>query len=371
MKVYAALCFVAGSMVAVFFVLIPLRQTTPVSATGIDSSVIITALCITLAALLAASFGLLLTLGLRLRKRDYHNANWLCDGLLVATVGCVLADLSLYGMSPDLIVLGCVLTFAIALDTYLDPALSVERSLARKMPGQKGRDHMHSLLHASRRKGYIDLNFFNLFWIFVIASVIGLGVETLFHFALYHDYQDRAGLLWGPFSPIYGFGAILMTIALNRLHDKNVVVIFLVSAVVGGAFEYFVSWYLQFCFGVVAWNYTGMWLSIGGRTCGLFMGFWGLLGVVWIKVLLPLMEKAIRLIPWNWRYTVTAVCAALLIFDGAMTLITMDCWYLREAGQPIDTPIERYCADVFDDQFMQNRFQTMTMNPDTAMRVKG
>lgn len=57
------------------------------------------------------------------------------------------------------------------------------------------------------------------------------------------EFQIRAGLLWGPFSPIYGFGAVILTILLNRFYKANIVVVFLVSAVVGGAFEYFVSWF--------------------------------------------------------------------------------------------------------------------------------
>ena len=47
-----------------------------------------------------------------------------------------------------------------------------------------------------------------------------------------------------------------MTIALNRFHDKPVWVIFLVSAVIGGAFEYLTSWFMQFAFGIVAWDYS-------------------------------------------------------------------------------------------------------------------
>ena len=51
------------------------------------------------------------------------------------------------------------------------------------------------------------------------------------------------GFLRGPMLPIYGFGAVLMTLALNRFHNAPIPVVFLVSAVIGGAFEYFVSWY--------------------------------------------------------------------------------------------------------------------------------
>ena len=162
--------------------------------------------------------------------------------------------------------------------------------------------------------------------------------------ALYHEYQDRAGLLFGPFSPIYGFGALLMTIALNRFHDKPVWVIFLVSAVIGGAFEYFTSWIMEFSFGIRAWDYSGTFLSIDGRTNFVFMVMWGVLGVAWIKLLLPRLLKLINLIPWNWRYAVTAVCAGLMLVDGVMTVQSIDCWYARSAGKAPDTPIEEFYA---------------------------
>lgn len=129
-------------------------------------------------------------------------------------------------------------------------------------------------------KGYIELNFFNLFWIFVVASLLGDGMETIVHVLVVDpgQWQDRAGLLFGPFSPIYGCGAVLMTLFLNRFYKSNIILIFFVSAVIGGAFEYFVSVFMQYTFGAVAWDYTGQWLSIGGRTCGWAMGCWGLLG---------------------------------------------------------------------------------------------
>ena len=35
---------------------------------------------------------------------------------------------------------------------------------------------------------------------------------------------------------------------------------------IGGAFEYFTSWFMEVAFGIRAWDYTGQWLSIDGRT---------------------------------------------------------------------------------------------------------
>ena len=52
-------------------------------------------------------------------------------------------------------------------------------------------------------KGFIELNFFNLFWVFVVCCFLGLIIETIYHMVVVEPgvYQDRAGLLFGPFSP--------------------------------------------------------------------------------------------------------------------------------------------------------------------------
>lgn len=63
------------------------------------------------------------------------------------------------------------------------------------------------------------------------------------------------------------------------------------------------------------------------------------------------------------------MCAALLLVDGIMTVQSVDCWYEREAGAPIDTPVERFYAEHFDDAYMQSRFQSMSMHVHEAARV--
>ena len=260
----------------------------------------------------------------------------------------------------------------VALPSYLDPSLLEERRAHRK--AREAEEHAEGEAGMLGRdpsgKGYITLNFFNLFWIFVIASVAGVVIESIYHVLVvdFGHYEDRAGLLWGPFSPIYGFGAVLMTLALNRFHNAPIPVVFLVSAVIGGAFEYFVSWFMEYAFGAIAWDYTGTFLNINGRTNFMFMCMWGVLGVVWVKLALPALLHTVNLIPWRWRYSITALCAALMIFDGAMTLVALDCWYSRLAGAAPDNALEQFCAEQFDNQWMENRFESMSIHPDAAHR---
>jgi uncharacterized membrane protein len=310
-------------------------------------------------------------LGLRiLRDKRYHAAA-LCSAMIIVTIGITVCNIMLRGYNASLIALGILLVILIVLQSYLDPALHDERELQRKLRDMETREQAEdgTLGLDQTGKGYISLNFFNLFWIFVISSILGILLETLYHYYLFGSYENRAGLLFGPFSPIYGFGAVIMTCALNRHRDANFIIIFLISAVIGGAFEYCVSWFLQFSFGVVAWDYSGTFLSIDGRTNGMYMAIWGVLGVLWIKIFLPIMLKIVNAIPWNWRYTITTICAALLIVDGVLTLLAMDCWYSRSEGKQPETAAEVYMNDHFGDDFMQNRFQSMYINPSTTTRA--
>lgn len=371
MKVFGVLCILAaavsGAAVAESIVSTVHYYTTGgMSAYGL-SSIVVIIIQMVVRALLVITF---LLFGIRLLRNRRRLAAITTNILFVLLIAGILCSIMLSGINWMLAGYGVLIVLMVALQTYLDPSLFRERQLHRQQRDQRNKQKSEAgtLGLDETGKGYITLNFYNLFWIFIVCSVLGLIIETVFHAILYGGYQDRAGLLFGPFSPIYGCGGVLMTVFLNRFHKSNVIVIFFVAAIIGGAFEYFTSWFMQYAFGAVAWNYTGMWLSIGGRTCGLFMAMWGALGVVWIKLLLPVMLRLINLIPWNWRYGVTAVCAALMLVDCVMTLQALDCWYERLSGNKEVTPIQQFYARDFDNGYMENRFQSMTIHPDDAVR---
>ena len=323
--------------------------------------------------LMLVTGALYILLGVNMLRDRRRYARQLIETTITLTIAQLLCDIMLVGLSALDIWTLVRLVAAIALMVYIDPSLSEERQLKRKLRDMETRERAEegTLGRDETGKGYIELDFFNLFWIFVVASVLGLVIETVYHMVVVDPgvYQDRTGMLWGPFSPIYGVGAVLMTVALNRFHKANFIVIFLVSAVIGGAFEYLVSWFLQFAFGIVAWDYTGTFLSIGGRTNGMFMSMWGVLGCVWVKLILPRLLKLVNMIPWKWRYSLTTVCAALMIFDAGMTLLSLDCWYQRVAGDPIQNAVEQFMADHYDNEFMQDHFQSMSIDPSNSTRT--
>lgn len=377
-RVYGVLCVIGGAVAVGGFAwglyeLVSRNIVAAVVREFTATTIVIAIIAIAANVMLAVMFFLL---GVRLLRGLRKRAALLADIMIAVSVVALVCEFMIWGVNERLLPTFVNIIILIAVQSYADPSLREERELQRKLRDMETRTEAEegTLGLDTTGKGYIKLNFFNLFWIFVICCILGLLVEIAYHMIVVDPghYQDRAGLLYGPFSPIYGFGAVLMTIALNRFHDKNFLVIFLVSAVIGGAFEFFVSWFMETAFGIKAWDYTGTFLSIGGRTNFVFMCMWGCLGLLWIKFALPVMLKVVNKIPWNWRYAVTTVCAVFMLFDGVLTLASLDCWYQRMAGtMDYDSPsaITQFCNENYDNDFMTERFQSMEIKPEKASRA--
>lgn len=386
-KVYAVLCTLSGvgtlPSVAVFMwqVITALINGNVAAKLG-DNTLVAVGLIVAGIMLSAASAIILIVFGLDLIKDQRRNAARLSYVLIAFTVVELLVDVMLQGIGPFLLRPAVQLVILIALSATVDPTLRQERELQRRLQEMLDRDAAAEgmLGRDETGEGYIKLNYFNLFWVFFVCSVLGLILEEVWHMVVVDPgvYQDRAGMLFGPFSPIYGFGAVLMTMALNRFYKKNPLIIFLVSALTGGAFEVFVGWFMQTSFGVVSWSYSHIRLFgmpdpiavlTGGRTCTPFACMWGLGGLIWIKVLLPRLLKLINMIPWKRRYSATVILTALMLIDGVMTLQSLDYWYQRVNGTVRNTPVAQFYDKHFDNEYMENRFQSMTMSPKDATRV--
>lgn len=211
--------------------------------------------------------------------------------------------------------------------------------------------------------GYLKIDYFTLFWLFVAGSMFGLAVETIFHAIVYGGYESRAGLVWGPFSPIYGMGAVLLTVSLNRFHHSHNLIIFIVSMVLGSAIEYTASWLMEMLWGAIAWDYAGTFGSIGGRTNFAFGVMWGLLGLLWVRIAMPLVKRAFSHV--NARTTtakaLTAAASVLMALNIAITVLALDRESQRAQGVPAVTWEQRALDEWFPQPYMQEHFHNMSV----------
>lgn len=154
-----------------------------------------------------------------------------------------------------------------------------------------------------------------IFWIFLIGSVLGYIIEMIVGLVQNGHFVSRKGLLFGPFIQVYGVGLVIYYLVISRIKNKGLKKIFFISMVLGGIVEYLFSYFQEKWFGTVSWDYSNLWFNINGRTSLLHCLYWGTGGVLFVKFILPLIDK---LNTWcsraNFKY-VTAVLVLFIIFD--------------------------------------------------------
>ncbi|QQO09273.1 putative ABC transporter permease [Breznakiella homolactica] len=225
------------------------------------------------------------------------------------------------------------------------------------------------------------LSIYKLFWVFLVGGVIGYVVETLFALVTRGVLESRQGVIYGPFNQVYGIGAVIMVVALMPLARKRDSVIFLGAALIGGAFEWVCSFVQEKVFKTVSWGYDDSTFSIGssGRTSLVFMLFWGILGVLFIKFILPRLLTFIDRLLKKQGYTMTIVLMVLIVADLALSAVAVYRWSLRQDGVPPANNFESFLDKQYPNEFMEEIYpsmrkptylQTNQINADAAAVVR-
>lgn len=141
------------------------------------------------------------------------------------------------------------------------------------------------------------ISFHQILWYFIIFSVVGLLIETLFCYFTSGIIESRKGLLWGPFCPVYGVGAAILIIMLNNVDTKNYFKLFVYGFLIGSILEYLMSYVLEALYSIRFWDYTYTGNSINGRICILYSLFWGVLSIFLMKIAKHNIDKLINKIP--------------------------------------------------------------------------
>ena len=198
-----------------------------------------------------------------------------------------------------------------------------------------------------------------LIWVFLISALLGDIIETFYCRLVGGTWMSRSSVIFGPFSFVWGIGAVLLTVSLIRLKDKDDRWVLLAGGLLGGAFEYMCSVFTELVFGKVFWDYSYMPLNIGGRTNVLFMFFWGILGLVWVKIAYPPLDRFIERFPPLAAKLLTWLIIVLMTLNGLFTMAVMLRYNERQADQPPSNILEEFIDSAYDDDFVENRWQNM------------
>lgn len=194
--------------------------------------------------------------------------------------------------------------------------------------------------------------FYKIFWLFVIGSLLGDLVETLFCRVKAGVWMSRSSLVWGPFSIIWGMAIAAATILLHKDREKPDRYIFLIGTFLGGGYEYLCSVFSELFFGKVFWDYSEIPFNLGGRINLLYCFFWGIAAVVWIKILYPRLSDLIEKIPKLTGYIVTWILIVFMTVNMLVSAAALVRYDQRSKGVKADNAVERLIDRHFNDERM-------------------
>ena len=123
----------------------------------------------------------------------------------------------------------------------------------------------------------------------------------------------------GPWCPIYGFGAVFISLLLSR-HAEDPLAVFGLAILICGILEYSTSYMMEKIFHARWWDYSTKRFNLNGRVCADTLLPFGLLGLLLVYAITPVMFSCFDLLS---ETMIQIICLSLsLLFLADITIST-------------------------------------------------
>lgn len=157
---------------------------------------------------------------------------------------------------------------------------------------------------------------------FFIYSIFGFLLETVISHITNSNF--KSGVFYGPFTPIYGIGAVVILFISNylfkNLHMNRVyetVIMFFVTLVCLSTIEVLSGLLIEKFFGITFWNYSNHKYPIGKYISFEMALTWGFISIIFVYLIHPVLKNIIKKIP----SFITIILIFLAILDIVKTFI--------------------------------------------------
>lgn len=165
------------------------------------------------------------------------------------------------------------------------------------------------------------MTLYEALWYFLIYACGGWLIEETYVFLASGELVKR-GFLHGPICPIYGFGMLIVILALTPIR-KRLFPLFVGAVLLTSLLEYCTGYVMEHLFNQRWWDYTGMPYNLDGYICLKFSLTWGALCVLIVRILHPRVKERVQKITYKRGRKILAVAYAVLAVDLVSTLASL------------------------------------------------
>lgn len=160
---------------------------------------------------------------------------------------------------------------------------------------------------------FFEYSLYEMYLLFIIWGFLGWCIEVCYMTIETGEYQNR-GFLNGPICPIYGFGVLMIATFFRPIND-TFILLFLCSGLLCTAFELSVGLLMEAVFHNRWWDYSHEHFNYKGLICLKVSILWGLGCVFVIRIVHPLFEKLVDVVPFEVGISVIVIVSVLIIID--------------------------------------------------------
>mgnify|MGYP005775656895 FL=1 len=142
-------------------------------------------------------------------------------------------------------------------------------------------------------------------------------MEVICKLIQYKRFIDR-GFLIGPYCPIYGVGALLITFFLNK-YTQDPIVLFVMAVVVCGILEYLTSYFMEKIYHARWWDYSNKKFNINGRICLSNLIAFGILGMFIMYISNPFLIGQLEKLTTTWLNIAFWTILAIFVTDNILS----------------------------------------------------
>lgn len=126
----------------------------------------------------------------------------------------------------------------------------------------------------------------------------------------------------GPWCPIYGFGAVFISLLLSR-HAEDPLAVFGLAILICGILEYSASYMLEKIFHARWWDYSTKKFNLNGRVCAGTLLPFGLLGLLLVYAITPVMFSCFDLLSETMIQIICLSLSLLFLVDITISTTTL------------------------------------------------
>ena len=156
----------------------------------------------------------------------------------------------------------------------------------------------------------------DLILLFFVYSLLGWCIEVTLKYFEFHRFINR-GFFTGPILPIYGSGAALITLVVDKLSpfESAYGTTFALSFVICGTLEYLTSYCMEKRFHARWWDYSQKPMNLHGRIWIGNLVLFGLGGVAIIHIINPLLYRAFNAAAFTAKEIAAGILLAVFTAD--------------------------------------------------------